>query len=214
MLKFKKIETREELHEAYNLRFRVYCEERAFEPEIAYPDRCERDKYDTYSIHFIAKFLPTGQAGGEQTIGTVRLVLNNPDGFPLEKHCILDSQSAGLINRERTAEISRFAISKNIIKSSCCDRRTVVTGLFREIYQESKKTGIDYFYAVMGKGLQKLLARCGIIFFQVGPLIDYHGPRAPYISGIKHIEEGIFMKNFDLFRFITSPGLSLAYNLV
>ena len=199
MVTFKKVETEDELNEVYKLRFKVYCQERGFEPETAYPEQCEIDEYDAYSIHFIAKI-------GLETVGTLRLILDNPNGFPMERCCKLNVYDKHL-KKNKTAEFSRFAISKEIVKSTGSDRREIVLGLFKQAYQESKNLRINYFYAVMGRGLQKLLTKCGIIFIQVGPLIDYHGLRAPYISEIKAIEESMFMKNIDLFRFITAPPL-------
>ena len=199
LLTFKKVETEDELNEAYKLRFKVYCQERDFEPETAFPEQIEIDEYDAYSIHFIAKI-------GLETVGTLRLILDNPNGFPIEKCCRLNGYDKHL-KKDKTAEFSRFAISKEIVKSTGSDRREIVLGLFRQAYQESKNLGINYFYAVMARGLQKLLNKCGVIFIQVGPLIDYHGLRAPYVSGIKAIEESMFMKNIDLFRFITAPAI-------
>ena len=197
MLTFKKVDSKDELTGVYKLRFKVYCLERGFESERFYPNQCEMDEYDAYSVHFIAK-------SNTQIVGTLRLVLNNPIGFPIEKYCEFNISSKG-IKKEQTAEISRFAISKEIIKSIDCDRREIVLGLFRETYHESKKLRINYFCAAMEKSLYKLLSRCGVIFSQAGPIVNYHGLRAPYISEMKNIEKSILIKDFNLFRFITSP---------
>jgi len=201
LLTFKKAETQDELNQIYKLRFKVYCLERGFESESDYPNQCELDEYDVYSTHFIAK-------NDNETVGTVRLILNNPLGFPIEKYCNLNISAINGIDRRQVAEISRFAISKEGINSICYDRHHVVLNLFREIYQESKNLGITYVCAAMSKSLQKLLRRCGIVFFQAGPIVEYHGSRAPYISGIKSLEASIFMKNSNLFRLLTSPMLS------
>ena len=57
----------------------------------------------------------------------------------------------------------------------------------------------------MGKSLQKLLSKYGIIFIQAGPMVNYHGIRAPYISAISNLEESVFMKSSHLFNYIVSP---------
>lgn len=196
MLTFKKVDNEEELSEVYKLRYNVYCREKKFEPESAYPSRLEMDEYDAYSIHFIAKI-------NNEVVGTARLILNNSIGFPIEKSCKLDISIQG-IKKRQTAEISRLAVSKEIIKSSGYNRHGIVLGLFREMYHESKNLGLKYFYAAMGRGLQKLLIKCGIIFLQVGSIVDYHGPRAPFITWMRNIEEGMFLKNCNLFHYFAT----------
>jgi N-acyl-L-homoserine lactone synthetase len=154
------------------------------------------NRSDAYSIHFIAKIK-------NDVVGTARLILNNSFGFPIEKSCSLDISIRG-IKKRQTAEISRLAVSKEIVKSSGYNRRGIVLGLFREMYRESKNLGIKYFYAAMGKGLQRLLIKCGIKFLQVGSVVDYHGPRAPFVTRMKNIEEGVFLKDSNLVRFFTT----------
>ena len=207
MLIFKKSESENELKEVYKLRYKVYCQEKKFESEGAYESQYEMDEYDDYSIHFIAKV-------NEDIIGTARLILNNPIGFPVEKNCKLD-MSIDKKRSEQTAEISRFAISKQMINSAGYSRSGLMIGLISELYKESKILGIECFHAAMGKGLQRLLTNCGIMFIQNGPVVDYHGPRAPYITWMKNIEEGTIMKHINYFNdAVTSNGISphLSYN--
>ncbi len=192
MLLFKKAETENELKGVYNLRFKVYCQEKKFESEGIYESQYEMDEYDVYSIHFIAK-------ANEEIVGTARLILNNPIGFPVEKNCKIDMS---MDNKRpwQTAEISRVAVSKQLIKSTGYSRKGLLMGLIGEMYKESKILGIEYFYAAMGKGLQRLLMNCGIIFIQSGPVVNYHGPRAPFVMWLKNFEEGTIMKNVHYFN--------------
>lgn len=99
----------EELKKVYKLRYKVYCEEWGFENPEKYPDRQETDEFDKNSVHFIA----IDDAG--RAVGTVRLILFSPDGFPLEKHCDISSSGEG-IRGEDTAEVSRLVISRNYRK--------------------------------------------------------------------------------------------------
>jgi len=94
-----------ELIEVYKLRYKVYCEEWGFEKPEDHPDGLEMDEYDKYSVHFAAKD-STGKI-----VGTIRMILNSPEGFPIEKYCELNINKDEL-PRERLAEISRLAISK------------------------------------------------------------------------------------------------------
>ena len=197
MLVFKKAETEEELAEVYRLRFKVYCRERNFESEEDYPSQCEIDEYDSYAIHFIA-------FAGDEAVGTARIILNNAQGFPIERNCILTTPIKGG-KKAQTVEISRFAVSREVASRYNCDRQSIVLGLIREVFLESKYIGIEYFYAAMAKSFHKLLARCGIVFLQAGPVVNYHGPRAPYVTWIRNIEEGTFMKDINFFRYLTTP---------
>jgi N-acyl-L-homoserine lactone synthetase len=98
-----------ELKKVYKLRYKVYCEEWGFENPEKYPDRQETDEFDKNSVHFAA----VDDSG--RIVGTVRLILFSPDGFPLEKHCDLNGSSEG-IRGEDTDEISRLVISRNYRK--------------------------------------------------------------------------------------------------
>ena len=99
-----RVSSENELREVYKLRYKVYCEEWGFEKPEKYPDRQETDEFDKNAVHFAA----IDDAG--KTVGTVRLILFSPDGFPLEKYCDIDSSGEG-VRGEDTAEISRLVIS-------------------------------------------------------------------------------------------------------
>jgi N-acyl-L-homoserine lactone synthetase len=192
MLYLKKVESDDEISEVYKLRYNVYCQEKKFEEENEFPDQLEIDEYDVYAVHFLAK-------KNDRVVGTARMILNNPIGFPAEKHCKLDISLEGM-KKERTVEVSRFAISKEAARSTGCNRQEIVLGLIREIVQEGRRLGIKYFYAAMAKSFQKIL-------LQAGPEVDYHGKRAPYITWMKNIEDGLFMKDVSLYRYVIASGV-------
>ena len=93
------------LKEIYRLRYKVYVEEWGFERPENHPDGIEIDEFDKNSVHFATK------NENENIIGTVRLILNSPIGFPIEKRCKLNINKDEL-PRNHLAEISRLAISK------------------------------------------------------------------------------------------------------
>lgn len=93
------------LKEIYRLRYKVYVEECGFERPENHPAGIEIDKFDKNSVHFATK------NENENIIGTVRLILNSPIGFPIEKRCKLNINKDEL-PRNHLAEISRLAISK------------------------------------------------------------------------------------------------------
>lgn len=95
----------EKLKEIYRLRYKVYCEEWGFERPGDHPYGIETDEFDKSAVHFVAK-----NSEGN-LVGTIRLILNSPAGFPVEKYCEININKHEL-PRESLAEISRLAISK------------------------------------------------------------------------------------------------------
>src|SRR3546814_10307851 len=63
------------------------------------------------------------------------------------------------------------------------DERRVIPnmtlGLIEGLVRMSLDHGIFYWCAVMERPLLRLLARLGIHFEDIGPLVDYHGRRQP-----------------------------------
>ncbi|MFH0826589.1 MAG: PEP-CTERM/exosortase system-associated acyltransferase, partial [Candidatus Omnitrophota bacterium] len=162
---FKKIVSPEELLESYKLRFQVYCKECNFIKESDYPDGIETDGFDKYSLHFGA-FDHEGVL-----VGAVRLILPYCVKFPIEEHCPSLNIDRDLIKRSECAEVSRLTISKlfrrraddglyygpQIADQQVEDKGTVFMrrvrpmafGLYRAMYQESKRIGIRHWYALM-----------------------------------------------------------------
>jgi predicted GNAT family N-acyltransferase len=104
-----RVSDEKELKEVYKLRYKVYCEEWGFEKPEKYSDRQETDEFDKHAVHFAA----IDDSG--KVVGTVRLILFSSEGFPLEKHCDIDSSDGG-VRGDDTAEISRLIISRDYRK--------------------------------------------------------------------------------------------------
>ncbi len=100
-----------ELAEIYRLRFKVYCMEWGFEKPEKHPDGLETDEYDKYAVHFAVR----DESG--KIAGSVRLILNPPESFPLEKYCRIDIGGDN-IPRQNIAEISRLVIKRDYRKRS------------------------------------------------------------------------------------------------
>lgn len=197
LLTVKKVETKEELTEVYKLRFNIYCKERGFESEEYYPDKLETDEYDPYSVHFIAML-------DSEPVGTSRLILHNPIGFPIERYYKINFSQIP-VEKDKTAEISRLAISKETFRLLRNHTTRIFYALFSEMYFESKRMGITFFFAAMTRGLYRLLSKCSIKFLQIGTPIEYHGIRAPFFTELQYLEANIFSGNPELSRFISFP---------
>lgn len=204
------------LSQIFALRYQVYVNEWGFESAGDHPEGLEYDEFDDHSIHIYAR-----SEESNEVIGSIRMILDSPFGFPIERHFDIKELPAG-INRNAIGEISRLAVSKEyrrraidlkifgaerfapnqvprFMKNGHDFRRhcehELVRGLYLALYRDSKSRGLTNWYAVMAKGLYVILKRWGISFVQIGPARDYHGTRAPYLVSIKSIERSL--EKFD-----------------
>ncbi len=205
----KLVKEMQELEKLYQLRYDVYCMQKGFLDPANYPDKLETDVFDQHSLHFGA-FDKLGNA-----LGTLRLIQNSDIGFPMLDHCEIDVPDEIL---QKAGEISRLAVSKMIrkrrgdgeygmvleggpvdekIKSPPRHNRrrhrpAIVVGLYKNLYQESRKNGITHWLAVMEPGLLKLLKRFHFNFEVIGPEVDYYGPVRPYMVSLESIEDQVY----------------------
>jgi N-acyl amino acid synthase of PEP-CTERM/exosortase system len=212
---FACVDGSDEIEECYRLRYEVFCVERGFLPCEDYPGQLESDAYDAHALHFLASHLHGEPAG------TARLVLNSPLGLPMVPHCPLDAGFRFLADpqhplRHRYAEISRLAVSRGFRRrqgdtvygglprtNRTPDPRAapsttppndvpeMVSGIFRLIYQESKRHGVTHWVVAMERSLQIVLQRMGFPFSPIGPEADYYGPVRPYMAEIAALERNI-----------------------
>jgi N-acyl-L-homoserine lactone synthetase len=155
------------------LRYEVYCLERGFEKVTDHPQGLESDPYDENAIHLAAIC-----ERSQEVVGTVRLIMHSDLGFPLEKIFEVDL-AGGSVCKSRIGEISRLSVPRKHR-----DNFTIVKKLFQGIAIESRDLGLTHWCAAMAKGLPVLLKRKKIYFQQIGPEIEYHGPRAPFFGPI------------------------------
>jgi N-acyl amino acid synthase of PEP-CTERM/exosortase system len=204
------------LNEVFKLRYKVYAEEWGFEKKEDHPDEIEKDEFDDHSVHFIVR-----RKGEERIIGTIRMITNSEKGFPIEKHCRIDTDLSAY-DKNRFGEISRLAVSKDyrkratdavyydgkVIDNAAVDNifagsrkmsNDIVLGLYQCIYRESLERGNQFLLAVMAKGLYLLLKRVGILFEPIGPEQYYHGPRSPYLGRIDTMLQELAKRNHALY---------------
>ena len=215
---------------AFRIRYQVYCVERSYEDQEAFPEQMETDEYDMHSAHSLVRC----KASGQYT-GMVRLILPNPvdlnKPLPMEKHCQSGIKASGIdlssIPRESLAEISRFSISKELSRQ--CSRKPVISvvgsekkqedkvadtkmlphitlGLFAGIVRMSAQNNITHWLSVMEPTLFRFLSRYGIYFQKIGPVVDYHGRRQPAVASIDSVLSGIYDQRKDVWEIITDYG--------
>lgn len=194
----------------YRLRYQVYCLENSFEDPARYPNKREIDDDDDRSVHTLLIYRATGAAAG-----TARLILPQPDAgrvLPIQRS--LRSEETALFRvfpLLQIGEISRFAISKefrrrhtdgrygdtafpyppaNLVSS---ERRLIphiTFGLMRGLLRICRDYQISILAAVMEPSLLRILARLGLDFERLGPLVEHHGRRQPCIARLVDLLRG------------------------
>jgi N-acyl amino acid synthase of PEP-CTERM/exosortase system len=223
--------TPELLDAAYALRYQVYCVEHAFENPAEQIGEREKDVYDAQSVHAV---LVSKRTGG--VVGCVRLIL--PDASALGRsgavrsgrgeaelpmRRLLSANERARLDefpRERTAEISRYAISKMFRRregeSLYSDvhiedllaneaRRLaphVSLGLIQGVGKLAAYHGITNLCAAMAPPLLRLLERFGLVFERLGPAIEYHGLRQPCIANCEALLAGMENRKPDFYRVV------------
>jgi N-acyl amino acid synthase of PEP-CTERM/exosortase system len=219
------VDTPEQLDAAYRLRHQVYCVENPFEDPEEHLDGREIDEYDERSVHSLLIHRPT-----RAVAGTVRLVLPRPGKrLPIMHTCLHPVLgNSRILPPETTAEISRFAVSKQFRRRATdklgvdyalvegplsadptFDRRVIphiTLGLMKAIVQMSWEHGITHWTAVMEPALLRLIRRLGLEFNPLGPPVQYHGLRQPCYGDANVVLAGMRLQNQDAWALITEGG--------
>lgn len=209
--------------EAYRLRYQVYCVENPFEDPSRNPDGLERDSFDQRAAHCLLL-----HRRSRTWAGAVRLILPNREdpahSFALQDVCcdplISDPARFPIM---KMAEVSRFCISKEFRKrqgdwlypqsNESTDRKderrvipNMTLGLIEGLVQMSLDNGILYWCAVMERPLLRLLARLGIHFENIGPLVEYHGRRQPCFLRLDTMLQQVREERPDVWEILTDGG--------
>jgi len=182
------------------LRYEVYCLERNFIDPDRFPDKREVDEYDPASVHFAA----TDERG--RMVGTLRLVLDSPLGFPIEAHVPRPVPVLREMDRNKTAEISRLIVARTdrgFDRGDALRRHhRILLPLFRDMYRKSVALEIDYWLAAMEPGLHRLLeALMGLSFRPAGDSIEYYGSVVPYVAEVREMERAMERRRPALFAY-------------
>lgn len=214
-------DTPELQREAHRLRYRVYCLERGFEDPAQNPGGLERDAYDGHAVQALLLHRMTGQA-----LGTVRLVLHRSGARhgTLPIHSICRDPRLGdphILPFETTAELSRLAISKVIrrcegvdlygdaarpdarVADGRCAVPQLTLGLMTVALQMGETYGVEQVCAVMEPALLRLVARFGLCFRPLGPLVEYHGLRQPCYARVDELLAGVAATRPDVWTAMT-----------
>ncbi len=218
----------------FRLRYEVYALEFGFENPDEFPDKCEKDDYDQHSVHFAAL------NQDDDVIGTIRMILDSPKGFPAE-HVADITGFSDKPEPRFIIEVSRLAVSKKLRRrpedgmhavesyipqsqGGVSDVKTtdkqfqekrqkpvIVLGLYKAVYLKCKELGISHMLMVTEAKLFHAVHRLGFVFSQVGEPVEYHGKRIPYATSWERIEKHMKERKPDMLAFLLA-GLDKKYH--
>lgn len=177
----------------YRLRYHVYCEEYSYLDKNKFPDHMERDEYDEYSDNFIIR------DKDEQIAACVRVILNSPLGFPIEKHFKLEIDT-GLIDPRGLVEISRLIVAKKYRKKS------ILLFLVKGLYLYALEQHITHAYFIIDEKLYPLLVKMKIPVVKIGQSSFYQGLTFPCILDIAEWERSV-KKSRSIYKFYYFGGI-------
>ena len=192
--------TPEQVLEAQRLRYRVYCEERGFEPG---ENGLEQDAFDASSRHILVRSKANGMV-----YGTVRIVLapadSSHDSFPMNQVC--ENFVLAPLPTAATGEISRFALTRDRLGISSAASAMMRLFLMRGIVEVSGQHALTHWCAIMESSLLRLLRATAIHFQPVGPTVEHHGTRQPAIGSISTVLDRIHREQLQVWKFVTNNG--------
>jgi N-acyl-L-homoserine lactone synthetase len=144
-LYFKPVTNQKELDLCYEIRYQVYCEEKKWLNAADYPDKKEKDEYDSKALHYIAL------DENYEIVGMMRILRSTDfEKLPFSNHPAYKGSNPGLT---RSAELSRFIVT------ATKNRNEVIKGLFRTIYQNSKNLELDSWVILVEPSLLRYFTR-------------------------------------------------------
>ena len=223
---FEVIEARTpaDLEAAYRLRYQVYCVENPFERKEDNPGERETDRFDWHSVHSVLV-----HRASHDVIGTLRLVLPLGRVLPIQElqPSPLDSFE-GNLPLETTAEVSRFAVSKDFRRRQGEERYPDVSwqgpdgrqgaapmrrlmpylsvGLLQGALKLSLRHGVTHVCAIIDPSLLRLLGRFGLHFQAIGEPVNYHGLRQPCIAELDALLLSAAKEQPDIWALGTEDG--------
>jgi N-acyl amino acid synthase of PEP-CTERM/exosortase system len=197
--------------ESFKIRHNVYCDELKFEDKR---QNCmEEDAFDKQSTHCLIQHIPSGNFAG-----TVRIVRSKDETelLPIEKYCSssIDDEKVhpNDFPRHEICEISRLAVPEQFRKRAADRFVGSATGVINEnVYSERElrcfpfiavglyltaasvclRQDIKHCFVMMEPRLARSLRFVGISFEKVGPVVEYHGQRAPYYISRELLMNGL-----------------------
>ena len=204
-------ETENHKKHSFKIRHQVYCEELAFEPIS--PEGIERDHFDDHSLHCMIQHKQSGLYAG-----TVRLITSSDptQRLPIELYCSQAISKPELFPtnfaRNDICEISRLAVPAEFRRRKSDNFDGAALGAInKETYSETElrcfpfiavglylsatsillQRNINHCFVMVEPRLARSMRFVGLPFEQIGPVVDYHGKRAPFYIQPKNVEANL-----------------------
>jgi len=207
---------------AHELRYQVYCLERKFENADEHASGLEIDQFDEHAIQGVLFHRPTDRA-----IGTVRIIPPSDragERFPIEQMLRANNvELSEFVSIADSVEVSRFAISKEF-RRRWTDDCAIAAGqslsrldmarqanlaclsLIQFLVRQSVERRVFYWTAMMEATFLRMLARMGIHFTAIGPVVFHHGFRQPCYCHLPAMLERLRIEQRDYWEVITNGG--------
>lgn len=208
---------------AYRLRYKVYCVENRFEDPAKNPDCQETDEFDSHAPHKLLFHRPSRLGAG-----VVRLILPQRDvphqGLPFNALIGSWGPLGQRSSDQRMAEVSRFAVVPRVRDAIQQDAsravdaterhasaielmKNISIGLMRGVVELAAENEVSHLCALMEPALLRLLARLGVHFQPVGPMIHYHGHRQPCFADLDQLLARTWTERRDVWEVLTGEGI-------
>lgn len=168
-----------DFNDILKLRNKVYVD------EFSYSQSSDIDEWDDSSLHLIAKH-------GNNIIGYVRLIKDNPNGFRSEEYILIPDH----INRSKLIEPSRLIIDKAYRGG----KKIILIGLLREMHKAMNDNGFRYMTGTFFIHTWRTMLRLGM-YFDVIDVGEATWPKnsknkiVAFLSDINEIEKSVLIFN-------------------
>jgi N-acyl amino acid synthase of PEP-CTERM/exosortase system len=200
--------TRQQVQKCHRIRYDVYCEQQGFEP--VNKEKLERDGLDAQAHH---NLICCGQS--QTPVATSRMLFQGMPLYSLIGNSLLP-------NKEYCGELSRYCVDHLKMRSIMDNVRQSNS----ELAFKLKKYGAlllspalmklnmiscleadrPYLLGITEKRLVKKMNILGFAMEAIGPEIEYHGMRQPFLFRVEKTFDRMKKGNLDFWKFMTNDG--------
>lgn len=204
--------------EVYKIRYGVYCEELGYESVDNFPNKMERDDFDSHSVHCLLKHKPTGSYAG-----CVRIVLPHGEkisSFPWQKYESQLIYPHPEARKKRICEISRLAVRSQFRKRKG-DGESPLGGVFPDVAGGKRRfplIAMSLYWAafclalnlkldifcIIEPRLARHLRRCGFQYCLVSHLFEFRGKRGIYFTKPVELLDSLDRETYEFFYLLNS----------
>jgi N-acyl-L-homoserine lactone synthetase len=148
------------LDKVFEFRYKVLKESEIFQDyfrEIESLECKEYDRYDPYSVNFVAV------DQDDEVVATIRLIHHSPLGYPTENDMSFDNT---MFERDKLGEMSRIFVDAKY--RSIYTTKIIMQGLKNLMYSKLIQLGIEYIYSVLEPRFVRLLRMYNICYEIIG----------------------------------------------